>query len=66
MICDKCNGTGLSLKCSGILCDKCKGRKDIDWVDNIVGANKKDIFEDLIGILKDTTLRSNNRSLDEK
>jgi hypothetical protein len=53
MICDKCNGLGyitvreINSSASGSigcrLCDRCYGKKELDWIENILGIN---IFEE--------------------
>ena len=44
MICDKCNGTGNILEDNNIdiydKCNKCYGKKDLDWIENIVGVDE--------------------------
>jgi len=41
MKCDKCNGKGL-IPLEGeylITCSKCKGKKELDWLENVFGPN---------------------------
>jgi len=37
-ICSKCNGTG---KYNKGVCNKCFGAGKLDWIDNIIGMNRK-------------------------
>lgn len=37
MICDKCNGDGFILD---LLCSKCIGTGELDWIENIFGKPK--------------------------
>jgi hypothetical protein len=55
MKCSRCNGTGLmfnnrenskTLELS--ICKHCKGKQDIDWLDNIFGIENCDLSADQI------------------
>jgi hypothetical protein len=48
MVCDECNGTGIN-KDNSWFCDKCKGKKELDWIENIIGVS-----EDIIDALHKT------------
>ena len=53
MICPECSGKGYIIKtCKGLYwnetCTKCKGKKIIDWIENIVGV--KDYYPSHQGI----------------
>ena len=41
--CSKCNGKGYLLTQKRVLyrCPKCLGRGELDWVENVVGANRE-------------------------
>jgi hypothetical protein len=41
--CPKCNGKGYLLTRKRVLyrCPKCLGRRELDWVENVVGPNRE-------------------------
>jgi len=45
ILCDKCDGYGIDkyfkAKNQFVHCDKCHGTGKLDWIENIVGKNKK-------------------------
>ena len=51
--CDKCNGNGIVLEKEflGNICPKCDGKKELDWVENIVGVKRKFSFEAFSSII---------------
>jgi len=46
MKCDKCNGTGCDPNFYPnkipVLCDKCLGKKELDWLESIFGVKPND------------------------
>lgn len=57
-ICNKCNGKGhLPTKNPDVvkMCPKCHGKKELDWIENVVGVTKTkepfDIHKDMMDIL---------------
>lgn len=53
MICDQCDGTGLTTKSNDIpknfwvikqTCLKCHGKKEIDWIEDIFGVDGDDYW----------------------
>ena len=46
-ICSKCNGIGYVNKSNNkslCLCPKCKGKGEIDWIEQVVGKKYKPFF----------------------
>ncbi|MGD2073224.1 MAG: hypothetical protein PVG65_07040, partial [Candidatus Thorarchaeota archaeon] len=41
--CDYCHGTGIDPKAKPKqICEKCQGKKSLDWIENITGVRKID------------------------
>jgi len=49
-LCDKCNGKGnIPTKNPDVVkvCPKCHGKKELDWIENVVGVTKIKSFTDI-------------------
>jgi hypothetical protein len=60
IICDKCNGTGLYNDGTYILrCPKCKGKKKLDWCEQIVGVAPEKIDDSSFSTFSQTIYNKN-------
>lgn len=46
ILCDRCNGKGYYVYKEGWnhICPKCLGRKELDWLQNIIGVKSSDFY----------------------